>query len=318
MDLVVLKGLRYLRHTCRNSKSRRHKTIQFSFTFFFLTLVSIPHFASARQAPHALIPYYGEDFYVRLREGERDEKLIESLRRILVSKHVSRNGEFDEITSSCDSAARNCYGHQPLGYGSARKVIMGELHLFSDHPKSNFGISEVYCEKDYTREDFPEGPFPGPGVTPNHTVINVEHTWPQSRFNRDMDPSAQKSDLHHLFPTDSQMNSSRGNLEFAEVDISTHNLRCPGAKVGFVKGSHREYFEPPDSHKGNVARALFYFSIRYRMPISGTEEAFLKKWNEEDPVDPEEATRNEQIQKIQGNRNPFIDFPDLARKISDF
>ncbi|RYZ68005.1 MAG: nuclease, partial [Proteobacteria bacterium] len=83
-----------------------------------------------------------------------------------------------------------------------------------------------------------------------------------------------------------------------------------------LQGGH--FFEPPDAHKGNVARALFYFSVRYNIKIDPIEENFLKAWNKADPVDQEESGRNEAIMKIQGNRNPFVDFPELADSIGDF
>ena len=77
-------------------------------------------------------------------------------------------------------------------------------------------------------------------------------------------------------------------------------------------------FEPPDSHKGNVARAMFYFSMRYNMRIDPVQEKFLKKWNKLDPIDAAERLRNRRIKDIQGNSNPFIDDPFLADRISDF
>ena len=78
------------------------------------------------------------------------------------------------------------------------------------------------------------------------------------------------------------------------------------------------YFEPPQRHKGNVARALFYFSVRYRLAISATQEAHLRAWHRKDPVDESEKNRNDLVQEIQGNRNPFIDFPHLVDSIDDF
>jgi endonuclease I len=77
-------------------------------------------------------------------------------------------------------------------------------------------------------------------------------------------------------------------------------------------------FEPPETHKGNVARSLFYFSIRYGLRISPEEEAYLKMWNKQDPVDQEEMIRNNEIYKTQGSRNPFVDHPELADRIQDF
>lgn len=41
----------------------------------------------------------------------------------------------------------------------------------------------------------------------------------------------------------------------------------------------------------------------------------LLEWHEEYPVTDYERHRNESIQDLQGNRNPFIDFPELAERI---
>ena len=54
------------------------------------------------------------------------------------------------------------------------------------------------------------------------------------------------------------------------------------------------------------------------MPVSAAQEEFLKRWNQLDPVDDAEVTRNNEIAKLQGNRNPFIDNSALIDQISDF
>jgi deoxyribonuclease I len=54
------------------------------------------------------------------------------------------------------------------------------------------------------------------------------------------------------------------------------------------------------------------------MVIRPEEEVILKKWNREHPVDAEEADRNDVIAQIQGDRNPFIDHPEMVDQIADF
>src|SRR5690606_37264088 len=120
-----------------------------------------------------------------------------------------------------------------------------------------------------------------------------------------------------LFPTTSSVNGIRGNDEFGEVAHAT-KLPCSITKKGTVGGSGQPVLEPPQSHKGNVARALVYFAVRYGKRISSQEEQFLRVWHVEDPVDEEEALRNEQVFDLQGNRNPFIDHPQWADAIQDF
>jgi endonuclease I len=124
--------------------------------------------------------------------------------------------------------------------------------------------------------------------------------------------------MHHLFPTASHANSTRGNFPFGDV-LTVKQTPCAGAVLGNIQGDERTYyFEPPLPQKGNTARAIFYFSIRYQLPVSAAEEASLKAWNRLDPVDEAERQRNDKIFNKQKDRNPFIDYPELVELISDF
>ena len=58
--------------------------------------------------------------------------------------------------------------------------------------------------------------------------------------------------------------------------------------------------------------------MRYELSIPSAEERVLREWNEQDPPDQIERERNELIQSVQGNRNPFVDFPHLAHRIDNF
>ena len=201
-------------------------------------------------------------------------------------------------------------GHNPLtSYSQARKYIMQKVHLKEDN--QGYFVEDVYCHIDFRTKV-------GPNRMPSHNDINIEHTWPQSRFNPRKNKAYQKSDLHHLYPTQSRANSTRGNHIF--MDFNSNNADplegCNDSMAGYHDG--RRGFEPPSDHKGNVARALFYFAVRYEISISPIEESFLRMWNTLDPVDTEERQRNDIIEQIQGNRNPFIDDPELVELISDF
>ena len=119
-------------------------------------------------------------------------------------------------------------------------------------------------------------------------------------------------------PTDSQMNATRGNHIFGVVNKDDPHVKCSASRSGQGTGGSATIFEPPDHHKGHVARALFYFSIRYDIAISPAEEVVLKNWDRQFSVDEEELARNEEIYKLQKNRNPFIDHPELSQSIADF
>lgn len=151
---------------------------------------------------------------------------------------------------------------------------------------------------------------------------NREHTWAKSHgdFGTSKGPG---TDIHHLRPTDVQVNSSRGNLDFDNGGSAVSG--CNGCK----KTSNS--FEAPDRVKGDVARILFYMATRYEQgdkvdlelneklgngsaPYHGKLSTLLK-WHEQDPVDEFERNRNNVIQGIQGNRNPFIDHPEWVNLI---
>lgn len=261
------------------------------------------------------IPYYGEKFHRDLATGIKDEGLKSNIKLVLRSYHLRVEGSYDQILKGCDG--KGCYSQSSIGYDGARVYLLGKFYL-RDNGGGNYSIVDVYCDAEKTAEDFRDGAGPAPNKIPDNNVINVEHTWPQSRFSTKFDRGLQKADLHHLFPTDSQINSVRGNNSFGEVIKDTKQLDCPASRFGKSDQGGNDIFEPPQNHKGNVARALFYFSLRYDLPIDPVQENFLRQWSKEDPVDEEEIRRNEDIYKAQGNRNPFIDFPYLEDRLNDF
>ncbi|MCM2349051.1 MAG: endonuclease [Bacteriovoracaceae bacterium] len=199
-----------------------------------------------------------------------------------------------------------------FSYDEARGKLMNEIHLEKD--QQGYFIKDVYCLEKY----YPfNGDAPGNRL-PNSDKFNTEHTWPQSKFSNKFPSKIQKTDLHHLFPTFSKINSERGNYPFAEVD-NQRQVSCAESSSGRALSTGTGiYFEPPQVHKGNVARAMFYFSVRYQIEIDPVQEEYLRMWHREDPIDEAEKLRHEKIFKLQRNRNPFIDDPTLVEKISDF
>lgn len=221
-------------------------------------------------------------------------------------------GAGDELRDQLQRQARQ--GHRPVGYGQARKELFGKMALKST--PEGYAIRDVYCDRDYTARDFPGGQGPGPGKVPLAEVMNAEHTWPQSKFGG-QEKDAQKCDLHHLFPSDSQMNAIRGNHAFGTPVSGFKATKCPVSQFG-RNAEGGWVFAPPTKQRGDTARAIFYFSVRYGLAVDATQEAELKRWHQEDPVSQEEIVRNGEVEKIQGNRNPFVDHPEYVQKISNF
>ncbi len=242
-------------------------------------------------------PIWGSSYYM----GDRG----------FASGYQSFGKTTDILDSLFEMTTRN---HRVLGYTKARQILLGRVYL--ENYSGEYAIKDVYCLRHFTNTDFGRGASIGPDQIPDGTVLNTEHTWPQSRFTGMFPNEMQKSDLHHLFPSDSVMNSTRGNHKFAELAGPTEPVKCSVSRFAHTAIGYR--FEPPIEHRGNVARALFYFSTRYRIHIDNDEEGFLRKWHYEDPVDQAEVSHHQMISEAQGNRNPFIDQPELVDQIADF
>lgn len=198
--------------------------------------------------------------------------------------------------------------HRAMGYRPAREV------MFSSIDNVDGQVECVYTGLLVTTMVIPPG-----------TVMNTEHTWPQSR-GAAIDPM--ESDIHHLFPTESVSNSTRNNFYFC--DVTGGVTWSVGGSVKGTDADGRTCFEPRESHRGNVARALFYFAVMYADFVFNTtsgatvgdveiwEEPILRVWHVQDPPDAVERRRNAAIEAAQGSRNPFIDYPHLVDRISNF
>lgn len=153
---------------------------------------------------------------------------------------------------------------------------------------------------------------------------NREHVWAKSHgdFGTATGPG---TDIHHLRPSDVTVNSDRGNLDFDNG--GTENDEAPD------NYSDADSWEPRDADKGDVARMIFYMSVRYEggdgfadlevndvvgngtAPYHGKLSTLLA-WNAADPPSAFEMNRNDVIyEDFQHNRNPFVDHPEWAAAI---
>lgn len=147
--------------------------------------------------------------------------------------------------------------------------------------------------------------------------MNAEHVWPQGFFDQKL---PMRADLHHLFPTFIKPNNVRGTSPFGYADYARYSTSSGSMFDGDV-------FEPTDCVKGDVARALLYFVVRYydRRIRDGADYgdfwvnrvALLMAWNRQDPPDSAERRRNDLIEDYQGNRNPFVDDHYLAERVGE-
>lgn len=146
--------------------------------------------------------------------------------------------------------------------------------------------------------------------------MNREHVWPNS-----LGGSSVENDIHMPRPTYSADNGSRGNEYYVE---GRHGPAKPYKETGWDPGA---FADQDASYRGDSARIIFYCAIaNTNLKIVDTDGSSkpantmgklsdLLKWNLRYPVLERETLRNDEIEKIQGNRNPFIDHPELACKI---
>ncbi len=186
--------------------------------------------------------------------------------------------------------------HDRLSYNKAR------LALYSDINNDNGFIEDVYTGL-VVRSD---------GIPPNN-LINTEHTWPQSRGSSS---GSARSDLNHLFPVESRSNSVRSNLRFCNVVANI--TWSEGGSLRGDDANGTRCFEPRDDQKGDTARALFYFAVTYNMNIPSSEESVIRGWHAADPPTARDRTRNDRVESHQGSRNPFVDYPGIAERVSNF
>ena len=155
---------------------------------------------------------------------------------------------------------------------------------------------------------------------PDRTAINCEHVWPRSRMvSEEGQPvlyEHQQSDIHTLMPSDPNANSARGSLRFGVVS-GQRNLDYAPSVVGTNSRGER-VFQPRPDRQGDVARMVFYFSVRWGLSIQAQEAIVLRQWHEMDPTSDRERMRNDRTEAVQGNRNPFVDCPSLVDRIDRF
>lgn len=142
---------------------------------------------------------------------------------------------------------------------------------------------------------------------------NREHCYPKSLGNPDLGTSGPGSDPHHIRAADVTFNADRGNRLYTDGEGDA--------------GPVSTFWYPGDEWKGDIARMMMYMYVRYDSRCLANNVAsspntyhvdmpdIFLEWNEEDPVNFYEMNRNNIIEGLQGNRNPFIDNPYLATRI---
>lgn len=158
--------------------------------------------------------------------------------------------------------------------------------------------------------------------------LNQEHVWPRAELGS---PETSERDLHHLFPARVDVNGDRGSLPFAEIDDAlTTTWYADGVETSTAPTADRNLyselrsdtaFEPRESVKGEIARAMFYVATMYPgeadLAWFQPQQRTLFEWHRADPVDAAEQDRTVAIAGFQGGtdrENPFVLDSTLVRR----
>ena len=205
-----------------------------------------------------------------------------------------------------------------LGYGDARDIMYSIIDL-----QDNNLLKGIYTNYSITlnlNED--------PSTNAYEQHINCEHSWPQS-MGAGSEP--QKSDMHHLYPCKDNVNSSRGNKPYGEIDdqntdkwfrLDTDQTNIPNTNIDEYSEVDFDgnLFEPRESVKGNISRGMFYFYTIYENDADQNffdqQKEDLYLWHRIDPADQNELSRTFAIANYQNNiPNPFVVDSTLIRRI---
>lgn len=223
------------------------------------------------------LPSYAYSGYYQTLQGLSDQALLPALRLVLRSILDSNNLLPSNVT-----------------YGNSRDV----LQLSDKDPNNPNNIILVYRQTSV------------PKTWDSGRTWNREHVFPQSYLGVDTNNNSRHTgaDYHNLKPANPSENSSRGNKYFDNTSSSNT-------------------YVPPNTVKGDIARILFYMVTMYpHLSLvdltSGTPRTHqmaqfttLMQWHVNDPVDSFELNRNQVLYQYQGNRNPYIDHPELTCRI---
>ena len=223
--------------------------------------------------------------------------------------------------------------HTRLPYGSRdyNQIACTWTVFKKSDVRPNGKVWDMYSNNSYNFSN-------GAGATKG---MNIEHSVPKSWWGEAYDETATpltrfkydgSYDLHHLTPSDAAANTAKSNYPLGEVDSPLFDNGVTKVGTGQANGRATNLFEPADEYKGDFARMYLYFVTCYQdyswkssalsmfaqnsyPTLNAYGQSLLLKWHRQDPVSQKEIDRNNAVYSFQGNRNPFIDYPNMVEYI---
>ena len=251
---------------------------------------------------------------------------------LLIQAEEMPVGYYDAIDGKQDSVLKSTLGqiirpHTAIPYGSGADKTWGVFY-YSDQDEEGYCM-DMYCDK--------WKKFTSVGAVVSGR--NIEHSFAKSWWGGSKNDAYK--DCYHLNPSNTTANSSRSNYPLGVPTKDLKDQSVTGSlKVGRAtyEGETFWVFEPKDEYKGDFARAYFYMATCYGDELTwrldnkdvGSKYAMrndsylefrdweievLLTWHRQDPVSEKETKRMDAVSDFQHNRNPYIDYPELAEYI---
>ena len=223
--------------------------------------------------------------------------------------------------------------HTRLPYGSRdyNQIACTWTVFKKSDVRPNGKVWDMYSNNSYNFSN-------GAGATKG---MNIEHSVPKSWWGDAYDETATpltrfkydgSYDLHHLTPSDAAANTAKSNYPLGAADSPLFDNGVTKVGTGQANGRATNLFEPADEYKGDFARMYLYFVTCYQdyswkssalsmfaqnsyPTLNAYGQSLLLKWHRQDPVSQKEIDRNNAVYSFQGNRNPFIDYPNMVEYI---
>ena len=284
----------------------------------------------------------------------KGQNLLKNLKNVLSNgqKYYSYDDNYGNIIWQLYEITDRDWAKSPASttqygsYNSSTNKITNYQYGTNSDSKNNPYLHSLYINRDVNNEVRAWGAHNQSGWG-----INREHVWPKSQGFNNSGHGGARGDPMHLIAGNGYVNEVHSNYCYGYVGAVTTDC---GSELYYTSGNllgtsatigRGTVFEPQDSDKGDIARAIFYMAARYnniagndnnidqdnpnltldddpyyRTGNSTADEAYslgvlhdLLEWHKNDPVDQYEIHRNNLLYKnYTNNRNPFIDFPEWA------
>ncbi|MBR5332973.1 MAG: endonuclease [Muribaculaceae bacterium] len=241
--------------------------------------------------------------------------IIVLLWQLVVVAQVEFEGKYGKELKQylCDNFAPRNYVSSIVGEG-------GAWSIFAQCDVDNNGmIIDRYSQVNYE-------------LSANHTTAPqgmaidyvINHIWWGTRVT-----DAIKWDMYNMLPCNSEVPTNKNDYMPGVVVNAIYANGVWSMGWGSIEGYKVNVYSPPQGYEGDFARIIMYMATIYPADrwsgqgvnffadgayptLNGYSRQLLLQWHNLDPVSDIERTRNDVISIIQGNRNPFVDYPQLV------